>query len=373
MNKIAIFTGSRAEYGLMRILLMKLKNDKVFDYELLVSGSHFDPKFGNTINEIKKDGLVNIRFVPIDIESSERKKMSLQTAEVIKLISSVLDELAPKYLIVLGDRYETFGAAAAAHLLGIEIIHLHGGETSLGALDDKLRHAISQLSTIHFTSLDIHAKKVQNIIGSKKNVFNVGPMVIDGLLNFNLLSKNEFEEETGFLFSNRNLLITYHPETLSSDYGLGGFENLLSILHNYDFNILFTAPNADYGSNQIIKLINQFISKKQSQTFYIPSLGQKLYLNAIALFDLIIGNSSSGIIEAPLLNKKVLNIGNRQKGRYRFGPVIDINNDLESISYAFEKVLNINESKNFDFIKFKEIYGKRSPSDQIIKILKNFD
>ena len=371
MKKIAVFTGSRAEYGLMRNLVLNLQKDIYFDLDLLISGTHMNPDFGSTINEIKSDGVNNIHLIPNLISTQEKVGMCLYTAETIKQISSVLKNLETEWLIILGDRFESFGAATAGHLLGLKNIHLHGGETSLGSLDDKLRNAISQLSTFHFTSLEAHKKKVEAIIGTSNNVYNVGPMVIDGLVSLKCLKKEEFEKKTGFIFSENNFLITFHPETLSKDYGIQGFQNLLKVLEIYDCNILFTAPNADLGSSKILELINKFISKTKNKSLYIPSLGQELYLNAIVLFDCIMGNSSSGIIEAPLMNKKVLNIGDRQKGRNRFGQVFDVGNDFVSINKAVKKIVNNNYLKGISFSDFKEMHKKNTPSRKIINILKN--
>ena len=372
MKKITVFTSTRAEYGLMRTLIQKLQKETKIKLNLIVTSTHLDPKFGNTINEIKSDGIDPKYVIPISLQTKTKKDMCFQSSLVIKLVSSALSESNSDYLIVLGDRFETLGAVFAAHLLGIEVIHLHGGESSFGAVDDKLRHAISQLSEFHFTSSDLHKKKVENIIGSSVNVFNVGPLVIDGLINLKTLSKKGFENLTGFKFSKINLLITFHSETLSPDLGLTSFSNLLEVLKNIDCNILFTAPNADTGSDKIVEKIKNFISQRKNNFFYIPSLGQELYLNALMLFDCVMGNSSSGIIEAPLVKAKVLNIGNRQKGRYKFGQVLDVmNNDINSISNAVKFILNENKSEKYEDKSFKEIYADRSPSEQIINILKS--
>ena len=201
MKKIAVFTSTRAEYGLMKTLIQKLQKENFVEFNLIVTSTHLDPKFGNTINEIKNDGIDPKYVMPISLATTTKKDMCQQASEVIKLVSSALEDSNSDYLMVLGDRFETLGAVFAAHLLGIEIIHLHGGESSFGAVDDKLRHAISQLSKFHFTSSDVHKKKVENIVGSSINVFNVGPLVIDGLINLKTLSRNEFENLTGFKFS----------------------------------------------------------------------------------------------------------------------------------------------------------------------------
>ncbi len=370
MNKIALFTGTRAEYGLMKTLILNLIADSQFDFNLLVSAAHLNDKFGLTIKEIESDGIKVKYKLPISFDNPYELDMAYQTSDTIRVISKTLLEIKPEYLIVLGDRYETFAAATAAHLLGIKIIHLHGGETTLGAIDDKLRNAITQLSSIHFTSAELHREKVQNMIQSKNNIYNVGPLSIDGLLNLKPISKVQFEEKTGFNFSKKNLLITYHPETLKDDLGIPGFENLLNVLSAFNYNILFTSPNADKGSDLILDIIFKAVEENKKNYFYIQSLGQHLYLNALLLFDCVIGNSSSGINEASLLRKKIINIGNRQRGRYRFGQVIDVENDCQSIYNAINSIDRFSQIKNYDISDFKKDYTNKSPSHEIINFLK---
>ena len=367
--KIAVFTGTRAEYGLMRNLIRNFEKHERFHLYLLVSSTHLNKEFGLSIKEIKNDGINSQILLPIEINTNKKKDMAIQTASTIKLLSETLYEINPDYLVVLGDRFETFGAVITAHIMGIKIIHLHGGETTLGAIDNKMRHAISQLSTIHFTSAEKHKKKVFDIVGDSDNIYNVGPLAIDGILNLEKISKKEFEKKTGFIFSNKNLLINFHPETLSEDFGISSLLNLLKELENYDHNILFTSPNADAGSDQIKKIIYQFIKNNNKRSFYIPSLGQDLFLNSLILFDCVLGNSSSGIIEAPLFNTKVLNIGNRQKGRFRFGSVYDVNGDRESIAKGLNKIFSDKNVDQFDLSKFKKLYKNNSPSNQIMNIL----
>ena len=371
MKRISLFTGTRAEYGLMRTLILNLIEDSQFDFNLLVSAAHLNNKYGLTIKEIESDGIKIKHKLPISFDNPHELDMAYQTSETIKVISKTLLEIKPEYLIVLGDRYETFAAATAAHLLGIKIIHLHGGETTLGAIDDKLRNAITQLSSIHFTSAEVHRQKVQNMILSKNNTYNVGPLSIDGLLNLQTISKEQFEAKTGFNFSNKNFLITYHPETIKDDLGIAGLENLLNVLTKFTCNILFTSPNADKGSDIILKKILKAVKENKNNYFFITSLGHHLYLNALLLFDCIIGNSSSGMIEAPLLKKNVINIGDRQKGRHRFGKVIDVKDDHKSILNA---IYNIDKSprKKYDIEEFKKNYISKSPTYQIIDCLKNF-
>ena len=369
--KIVVFTGTRSEYGLMRILIRKLHQDEKFDLFLIVSGTHFNLNFGETINEINEDFQERNRIIPIHLGNSEFEEMGFKTAEIMRSVTTVLKDLKPYYFVILGDRFESFGAASAAHLLGIKNVHLHGGETTLGAIDEKLRHAISQLSSIHFTSAEIHKSKVKKMLGSLSNVYNIGPLVIDGLKNLKRVSKKEFEKRTGFLFANINFLITFHPETLSNDFGITGLINLLKVLEKYDCNILFTAPNADNGSSKIRNIISAFVKNNPEKSLYIPSLGHEMYLNALHFFDYVMGNSSSGVIEAPLLKTKVLNIGERQKGRYRFGPVIDVTNDFESISDVIKEIFkSLGKTSDINHFNFKQLNFEDSPSNQIINILK---
>ena len=370
MKKIAVFTGTRAEYGLMKTLIKDLDKSSLFHLFLLASSTHLKKKYGNTIDEIKNDNIPLNYLLKIKIKTEKKIDMAYQTADTIKVVSKALEEIKPDYLIVLGDRFESFGAAAAAHILGIEIIHLHGGEKTLGAIDNKLRHSITQLSSYHFTSADVHERKVLEMIGSKENIFNIGPIIIDGLLNLKMLTKKEFETKTGFNFLEKNLLITYHPETNADDLGISGFKNLLDILSKYNCRILFTSPNADTGSDIILKLIHNFV-KKNKKHLFIPSLGQELYLNALILFDCIIGNSSSGLTEATLLKKRVVNIGNRQKGRYQFGEVFNVESDYKSISDTINKIFDFPKEKKFNLKEFKNKYIEKSPSKRIINFLEN--
>lgn len=371
--RIVVFTGNRSEYGLMKTLIGKINKDLDFDLFLIASGTHFNSNFGETINEIFEDFEERNKIISIKNEYKEVDEMGFKTAEIIRSVTSVLKKIKPEYFVVLGDRYESFAAAAAAHILGIKNVHLHGGETSLGAIDEKLRHAISQLSCFHFTSAEPHKKKVESMVGTSSNVYNIGPLVLDGLENLKIISKKEFEMKTGFVFSNINVLVTFHPETLSKDFGISGFKNLLNVLDKFDCSILFTAPNPDNGYKMIIENIKSSIKKNPKKYLYIPSLGHDMYLNALHFFDFVIGNSSSGIIEAPLLKTTVLNIGDRQKGRYRFGPVIDVVNDFDSISEAVAKMFkSLNKNPRDSLTDLKDLKFKDSPSNQIINILKKY-
>jgi UDP-hydrolysing UDP-N-acetyl-D-glucosamine 2-epimerase len=338
-KKIAVFTGSRAEYGLLRHLVRRISEDKVLELQLIVSGSHLSKRYGFTILEIEADGIQPAALVPLSLDKCSQPSMSVLTAEALEGVCRALESLEPHLLIVLGDRYEAFAAAAAAHLQGIPVCHLHGGESTFGAVDDRLRHAITQLSSWHFTAAKPYQERVIAMGHAPTSVFNVGPMVLDGLHSLPNATRYEFERQTGYRFGDNNLLVTYHPETLLSDRGVAGFEVLLAALSSVSCNILFTHPNADEGSQQVLRLLEEYVMAFPDRSWVVPSLGQKNYLMALQLFEGMAGNSSSGVIEAPLLGIPVLNVGDRQSGRLRHGYVLDVPAELTAITSGLREVI----------------------------------
>jgi UDP-hydrolysing UDP-N-acetyl-D-glucosamine 2-epimerase len=340
---IAVFTGSRAEYGLLRHLIAAIAVDPGLALQLIVSGSHLSTSHGRTLAEIEADGHQPAALVPLALDHTPPASMAALSAEALAGVAHVLEGLQPELLLLLGDRYEAFAAAAAAHLMGIPVVHLHGGETTQGAVDDRLRHAITQLSTWHFTAAEPYRQRVIAMGHPPERVFNVGPMVLDGLLAAPPASRSAFEQTTGYRFGSRNLLITYHPETLLADRGVAGFEALLQALEATPCHVLFTYPNADAGCDQLLALLQAFVLRHPQRSWAVPSLGQQLYLAALQLFEAMAGNSSSGVIEAPLLDMPVLNIGARQAGRLRHCRVHDVPPDLEGIAAGLEQVLEAGE------------------------------
>ncbi len=366
---IAVFTGSRAEYGLLRHLIKNLDSEPSIDLQLIVSGAHLSNTHGLTVCEINQDGIKPKALVPLSLDEKFIPSMSSLTAEALKGVGEVLENLQPKALIVLGDRYETFAAASAAHLQGIPVIHLHGGEATHGALDDRLRHAISQLSTWHFTAAEPYRECVIAMGAASERVFQVGPMAIDGLLSKQLLNRSEFESRTGYLFNKSNLLVTYHPETLLKDKGIEGFRILLEALEMKNCNILFTQPNADDGGTFIETLLDDFVMKYPKRSWKFASLGQELYHSALHLFEAMAGNSSSGLIEAPLIGLPVVNIGNRQSGRLRQGNIFDIPDpNLIVVSNGIRQALKEGTRSSWPR---PGISKQLSPSKSIIEWLKN--
>lgn len=346
-RRIAVFTGSRADYGLMRHLIGAIAADPDLALQLIVSGSHLSDCYGHTLKEIEADGQQTAALVPLSLDESPQLSMAALTAEALAGVDQALQGLQPELLILLGDRYEAFAAAAAAHLRGIPVAHLHGGETTEGAVDDRLRHAITQLSSWHFTAAELYRQRVIAMGHPPERVFNVGPMVLDGLLAAPPACRSAFEQSTGFRFGSVNLLVTYHPETLCADLGVAGFSALLSALEQSPCHVLFTHPNADTGSDQLLALLEGFVRCHPKRCWSIPSLGQQRYLAALQLFEAMAGNSSSGVIEAPLLEMPVLNIGDRQAGRLRQATVHDVGAELPSIARGLARVLKAGQRSSW--------------------------
>ena len=363
-RKICVFTGSRSEYGLMRFLIKAIEEEEKLELQLCVAGSHLSELHGRTISEIESDGVEITSILQISAEGMLLDSMADLSAETMASMSREMKRLKPDAVIILGDRYEAFAAAAAAFLSKIPILHIHGGETTEGALDNSLRHAISQMSSWHFTAAEAYRQKVIQLGQPEDKVFNVGPMVIDALAELNEASYEEFENATGYRFGSRNALVTFHPETLLPDNGIACFKELIESLKRTDINILFTHPNADEGFREILFEIDSFVSKNSGRSWIIASLGQDLYLQALNLFDVMIGNTSSGIIEGPLVGIPVINLGNRQQGRMRYGAVKDVDCYSDELLSSLESITRRNASKQKTPFSVDE-----RPTNQIIRFL----
>jgi len=366
-RRIAVFTGSRAEYGLMRHLIRAIEAEPALTLQLIVSGSHLSACHGNTVAEIEADGVAIAARVPLSLETTPLPSMAALTAEAMAGVGGALQQLQPALLILLGDRYEAFAAAAAAHLQGIPVAHLHGGETTEGAVDDRLRHAITQLSHWHFTAAEPYRQRVIAMGQPPDRVYNVGPMVLDGLLATPPACRQTFEQSTGFRFGEFNLLVTYHPETLLHDRGVAGFEALLNALERVPCHVLFTHPNADAGSASLLERLQAFVARHSHRCWAVPSLGQERYLAALQLFDAMAGNSSSGVIEAPLAGIPALNIGGRQTGRLHVGSVHNAMADTDSIEQLLIKAFA--ESKKRQTKDQRRI--THSPSTEVTRVIRS--
>lgn len=370
-HKICVFTGTRAEYGLLKPLMEEIKNQPEFILQLVVSGMHLSPEFGLTYKEIEKDGFYIDERIEILLSSDTSIGVSKAIGLGLISFSESLERLKPDIAIVLGDRFEALAFAIACYVGKIPIAHLYGGEATEGSIDEGIRHAITKFSYLHFTSTEEYRKRVIQMGEEPDRVFNVGALGIDNIRRMKLISKEEVEERLGIKFNKYNFLITFHPETLSEEKTLEHFSMLLEVLEEYkDATLIFTKSNADQKGRSINKMIDSFVSRNQKNSVAFTSMGQLLYLSTMKYVDAVIGNSSSGIIEAPSLKVATINIGDRQKGRIKAESVIDCGYTKEEIRKSIEKVL----SKEFKE-KLSNVvnpYGDGFASERIVKILKEF-
>ncbi len=371
MKRIAVITGTRADYGLLYWVIKGLHESHDFQLQLLVCGAHLQAQFGKTRTEIENDGFPIARTVEFSCDTREPAAMSRSTGEAVVGFSQVFSELDPQMLVVLGDRFEAFAATQAAMLMNIPIAHLHGGELTEGAVDDCLRHAMTKLSQIHFVAADEYRRRVIQLGEQPERVFNVGATGLESLLKEPLMTETDLLdslpiEKLGSPF----FLITFHPETNAAD-GSGSVEPLLSVLDGYpNALLLITAPNLDRGGDALLERLKQF-SQQRSNAVFVESLGRRRYLSCLSLVDCVIGNSSSGLIEVPSFGKPTVNIGDRQKGRLSADSVLHVANDLEAISSGVETAL----SEDFAEICRGVVnpYGQGNTSERILEVLRALD
>ncbi len=370
-KNICVVTGSRAEYGLLFQTLKKIQKSSKLNLSLIVTGMHLSKKYGNTYKEIEKDNFKINYKVNLFFKENSHLEISKSTGEGIKKISEAYHNLKPDIVLVLGDRYEIFSAASAAMLMNIPIAHIHGGELTLGLIDDAIRHSITKMSHLHFVTTKSYKKRIIQLGENKKNIFHVGAPGIENIYKLKLMKKQDIEESLGTKFNKKNLLITFHPVTLQNHLSVIYFRNLLLSLDKLkNTNLYFTKANADTNGMKINIMINNFI-KDRKNAFCYSSLGQVKYLSLMNLVDGVVGNSSSGLIEAPSLKVGTLNIGDRQDGRVRSDSVIDCGYEQRQIQKGLKSLFSL-EFKNL-VKKQKNPYFKKETSHNILKVLENTD
>ena len=367
-RKICIVTGSRAEFGLLYWLIKKVMADQELKLQLIVTGMHLSSSFGLTYKEIEKHFKINEK-INIQLTSDTSIGISKSMSVAQRSFSKAYNKLKPNIVVVLGDRYEIFSAATAAMIAKIPIAHIHGGEITEGSWDDSIRHCISKMAHLHFTATKEYRKRVIQLGEEPKRVFNVGGMGIENIKKLKLLDKKEFEKSINLKLNEKNILVTFHPVTLEYKTVKKQFQELLDVIKGLkDTNIIFTKSNSDTDGKIINHMIDEFVNKNIDKSVGFVSLGQLKYLSALQYVDAIVGNSSSGLLEAPSFKIGTINIGDRQKGRIKAKSVIDCSPNSKSIKKAFTKIY----SKKFQeqLKKVKNPYGDKSASKQIIKVIK---
>lgn len=365
MRKITVFTGTRAEYGLLYWLIKDLDDAADFELQLLVSGAHLSPEFGQTVGTIESDGFDVDERIEMLVSSSTAVGTAKSVGLGIIGYADALKRLAPDCLIILGDRFEAFAVAQAAMFLRVPIAHIHGGEITEGAYDDAMRHAITKLSYLHFTSTEEHRRRVIQLGESPERVYNTGAIGLDHLERTKLMELHELSESLEFDLSTPYFLVTYHPVTLVSEPPTKIFEELLAALDQFpNFKVIVTYPNADDGGRELIPLIERYASLNTDRVLAIPSLGQIRYLSAVKFASAVIGNSSSGIIEVPSFNVPSINIGLRQYGRTAAKSVYHSDGSESSIKHAIAVALKE------PLLNVLNPYGKGDVSGQVLNVLR---
>ena len=340
-RKICVVTGTRAEYGLLRRLLLILKNDPQIELQLVVTGSHLSPSHGMTVDEIESDGFVPVAKLSVDLSDDSKLATVKVMADVTSQIAKTLSSLNPDVVVLLGDRYEILATAQAALILGIPVAHIHGGEITSGAFDDSIRHAVTKMSSLHFVAAEDYARRVVQLGEQPNSAFNVGSLGVENALTSKFMNKSELSKTLNVELENPILLVTYHPTTRSTMSVAEEIDQVLSALENFSYcTIVFTGVNADPGNSEVSSRIAKFVQRDTKLRSLHASLGQNKYLSLLNLCDVVIGNSSSGIIEAPAFGKPTVNIGNRQDGRLRAGSIIDVTINHDQIKTAIETALS---------------------------------
>ena len=370
--KICVVTGTRAEYGIMRWILEYINEDPQLELQLLVTGMHLSSEFGLTHELISQDGFQITKKIEILLSSDTPVGISKSMGLGIISFAEAFSEIKPNLLLIIGDRFEIFTAASAAMIARIPIAHIHGGESTEGLIDESIRHSITKMSHLHFTSTDYYKKRVIQLGEHPSRVFNFGAPGLDNIKMFQLKKSNEIYKTLNLEENDKFFLITFHPVTLEYDKTKEHIEALIESLKNFtEYKLIFTLPNSDTAGRVIVQKIKEFLAENPSRGKYFNSMGQINYLSALREASLVIGNSSSGIIEAPSLKTPTVNVGIRQKGRIKSDSVIDCKTEKDEISNAIKRGISINFTKSL--ISMDNPYGSGQSSRRIVDKIKNFD
>jgi GDP/UDP-N,N'-diacetylbacillosamine 2-epimerase (hydrolysing) len=371
VKKICVITGTRAEYGLLRWVMEGIQKSPYLELQVVATGMHLSPEFGLTVQAIEDDGFRVDRKVEMLLSSDTAVGVTKSMGLGMIGFADALAELKPDLVLVLGDRYEIFAAAAAALIARIPLAHLHGGETTEGAFDEAIRHSITKMAHLHFVAAEEYRRRVIQLGEAPERVFHVGGLGIDSILRLKLLTRHELEEALDFKLAPRNLLITFHPVTLEQNTSAVQTNELLAALSALpDTGLIFTMPNADTESRGLFQQIQTFcVTHPQARAY--TSLGQLRYLSCLLHVDGVVGNSSSGLIEAPSFRKGTVNIGDRQRGRLRAASVIDCEPQAAAISKAIDRLFSPDFQARLAVVD--NPYGAGGASDEIVAILQQAD
>lgn len=366
--RVAVVTVGRSDYGIYFPVLRLLQHDEKVDLRLVVAAAHLDPKYGNTVQEIESDEFSIAARVPMTMRGDSREDVASAIGVGVQEFTSAYRQIRPDILLLLGDRYEMFAAAIAALPCRIPIAHMHGGELTLGAIDDAIRHSITKLSHIHFAATSVYARRIRQLGEESWRIHVTGSPAIDSILSLELIRQAELEAEIGLDLS-RTLLITYHPVTLE-DSQADQISNLLMAVSASGHSLLFTYPNADAYSSEIVRRVKEFVDKSPNARL-ISNLGHRKYHSVQKYVAAMVGNSSSGIIEAASFRLPVVNIGIRQAGRVRPANVIDVGNSIEAIGRGIE--IAVSSDFRSSIANVENPYGDGRAAERIVSILRSVE
>jgi len=369
-RKICVVTGTRAEYGLLRWLMDEINKSTKLELQIIVTGMHLSPEFGLTYKEIQNDGFKINRKVEMLLSSDTPLAISKSTGLGLFGMADAYEHLNPDIVVVLGDRFEILAASLAALFAVIPIAHIHGGETTVGAFDEAIRHSITKMAWWHFVAANEYEKRVIQLGEDPKRIFNVGGLGVDAIKQTKLLSKKDLMYKTGIKFGQKNLVITYHPVTLEKQTSQKSFQALFDVLDDLkDTYLIFTMPNADSDGRIIKNMINDFVKDHPEKSILFSSMGNLNYLSTLQFVDGVVGNSSSGLAETPTFKIGTINIGDRQKGRLKAKSVIDCMPSKTSIKKAIDTLYSEDFQKVFPSVK--NPYGEGGATEKIMNILLN--
>lgn len=373
MRKICVVTGTRAEYGLMSRLIRLINDSDKTQLQLIATNMHLSPRFGNTYLEIEADGIKIDKKVPIIDDSAPDTAVETlySMSKALSGFAEAYAELKPDLVVVLGDRYEILAAATAALIERIPVAHLHGGEITEGAYDDAIRHSITKMSHLHFTSTEEYRRRVIQLGEQPERVFNVGALGVENIKKLPLMSKEEIEREIDFEIDGNTILVTYHPVTLGNRTAKEDIDDFIAALEERkDLRVIFTMPNSDTGGQFIVDAINGFVTRNSDRAKAYKSLGVLRYLSVMKQVAAVVGNSSSGLLEVPSFGIPTLNIGDRQNGRIAAESVYNCAPDKDSVLKGLEKVL----SKEFRELAYvvRNPYEKANTAEEIFKVISTY-
>jgi len=370
--KICVFTGARAEYGLLKPLLDEIRNDPELQLQIIVTGMHLSTEFGLTSRIIEADGYFIDEKVEMILSSDTPTAICKSMGLGLIGFGDALNRLKPDFLVLLGDRFETLAGAIAGLVSRVPIAHIQGGELTFGATDDAMRHSITKMSMLHFTYTEVYRRRVIQLGEDPERVFNVGGLNTEVINRMDLLSREQLETKIDFVLGKKNALVTFHPVTLENNTSGAQFQAILNVLQKYtELHLIFTKTNADAEGRIINSLIDDFVSRNSKRSIAFTSMGQLLYLSTMRQVDVVLGNSSSGIIETPSFKLPTVNIGDREKGRICAANIIHCEPNEEQIELALKKALTPMFLKSLE--NMENPFEKEETARNIKDTIKRFD